>query len=116
MLENEGGGAAGGFGCATCLCTIKPKASICSGCQYVLLRGCGCRGYTSAGTGMQKGHEEVFASIQQGHNELISRHATTTPEDSNYAAFFKCLVVILPVQFLWLHCIVKANSFQMTHN
>ena len=34
MLENVGGGAAGGSGCATCLCTVKPKASICGGCQY----------------------------------------------------------------------------------
>ena len=34
VLEDMGRGAAGGSGYATHLCTVKPKASICSGCQY----------------------------------------------------------------------------------
>ena len=34
VLDSVGGGAAGGSGGATRLCTVKPKASICSGCQY----------------------------------------------------------------------------------
>ena len=34
VLDNVGGEAAGGSGCATPLCTVNPKASICSGCQY----------------------------------------------------------------------------------
>ena len=36
VLEDMGRGAAGGSGCATCLCTAKPMASISfsSSCQY----------------------------------------------------------------------------------
>ena len=41
-------GTASGSGCATRLCTVKPKASISSGHQY-RSNGWGCGGYTSAG-------------------------------------------------------------------
>ena len=66
-----GGGAAGGFGYGTCLCTVKPNTSIRSGCQY-RYRGWGRGGYTSAGAGMQEGHEELCASTLQGHDELYA--------------------------------------------
>ena len=39
VLEDVGEGAAGGSGCATCPCTLKPKASICSGYEYHLRVG-----------------------------------------------------------------------------
>ena len=78
LLKNVGGGAAGGLGCTTHLCTVKPRppsvvvASIASG-------GCGLGGYTSAGAGTQQGHEELYASMQQTHDELyIQAHKNDT--------------------------------------
>ena len=87
LLKNVGGGAAGGLGCTTRLCTVKPRppsvvvASIASG-------GCGVGGYTSAGAGTQQGHEELYASMQQTHDELYIQAHKTTRGVSNYAAFF----------------------------
>ena len=55
MLENVGGRAVGGSDCAT-----RPKASICSGCQYR------CRG---GGDGISGGIVEAISALGQARNK-----------------------------------------------
>ena len=69
VVENAGGGAVGGSGCTTCLCTVKPKASICSGCQFAS-EGEIMEAIPVLGQARKQGHNEMYASTQQGRNEL----------------------------------------------
>ena len=72
MNTTDVGGAAGGSGCTTRLCTVKPVASICSGCQYRTASGKGgLGGYISTGAGMQQGHKESYRDMQQQHKEFV---------------------------------------------
>ena len=61
VLENVGGGAAGGSGCVARLCTLKPKVSIRSGCGY---RCGGVKAiYSNVGAETQQRHEELYVLV-----------------------------------------------------
>ena len=70
VLKNVRGGAAGGYGCAIRLCTLKPRPPFVT-LASTLDGGWGLGGSTSAEAGTQRrlGREELYESTQQGHHD-----------------------------------------------
>ena len=72
VLKNVRGGAAGGYGCATRLCTVKPRPPFVEVAST--LEGVGIEGYTSAGAGTQQrlNRKVLYESTQQWHDQLYA--------------------------------------------
>ena len=95
VFENVGGGAAGGSGCNNRLCTVKPKASICSDCQYHE-RG---DGVMEAIPALGQARDKDMRSYLRNHatrtRSVLYRHVTMTQGVSNYLAFFSNLASVV---------------------